>query len=198
MPLRTTRMRRRDRWGGWSYSIGVWRVTEQKHRPEKEADGKKSGKENSTYPTLSYYAISGFTTWLTWHDCPANISHLMLNWSTFQPNHSTHSTMWYELVSGPHKERQGESKRVEMCAAHAISKLNFICFNWHIQEAPCTLSRLFEKKMVSNGPFEFYMTKSGERKRQTKLNKCLRCICNFCFGIWAANNKHLVCFIIWI
>ena len=34
-----------------------------------------------TNPLLSHHAISGFTTWLTWHDCPVNISHLMLNWS---------------------------------------------------------------------------------------------------------------------
>lgn len=118
MPLRTTRMRRRDRWGGWSNSIGVWRVTEQKHRPEKEADGKKSGKEklNISYIIVLCHQWIYHLTDLTWLPCKYITFNAKLKHIPTKSFNAFNNVIWARFR--PPTKNDRERARESKCAQH--------------------------------------------------------------------------------
>lgn len=148
-----------------------------KKRIEGWQEKKMLRKKNSTYPPLSHYAISGFTTWLTWHDCPANISHLMLNWSTFPVKLLQHR---FNLSLCRRRCCNGT-----WCYQNRIS---YMCFLTDTQ-TPFSCSEievLFRHTKI---------TPTTDWEQRTSKKNMPKFICNFCW-IYFANNTYYTEFII--
>lgn len=93
--------------------IEVWRVTKNvKKKPQH---------------ILHYRIMPSVDLPLDWLDmiAPANISHLMLNWSTFQATHSP--VVVVTDVYRPKKKQEAQHYNSMVM----LSKANFICSNWH-------------------------------------------------------------------
>lgn len=128
----------------------------------------------------------------------ANISHLMLNWSTFQPN-SFDAEIVKSLKDGKHIREWERDYPINgtRCYLNRISyvqpsltyKILFSFFSLH--PPSLSLARSFPFREIEALAFPSYREpESGKR-----ANKCRKFICNFfVVGIYVANNTtHLLC-----